>query len=63
MSWCLGHFALLGQYQKLILFLLSLLKNVLIADASGMNMFWRGLTLDSKIFLAAAMESVMMVML
>ena len=62
-SWCLGHFALLGQYQKLILFLLSLLKNVLIADASRMNMFWRGSTLDSKIFLAAAMESVMTVML
>ena len=62
-SLCLGHSALLGQYQKRILFLPSLLRNVLIADAKGMNMFWRGSTLNSRIFFAAAMESVMTVML
>ena len=32
------------------------------ADASGMIMFWRRLTLDSRIFLAAAMELVITVM-
>ena len=62
MSLCLGHLALLGQYQKQILFLPSLLRNVLTAAAKGMNMFWRGSTLDSRIFLAAVMESVMTVM-
>ena len=62
MSLCLGHSALLGQYQKRILFLPSLLRNVLTAAAKGMNMFWRGSTLDSRIFLAAVMESVMTVM-
>ena len=39
MSLCLGHSALLGQYQKWILFLPSLLRKVLTADAKGMNMF------------------------
>jgi len=62
MSLCLGHLALLGQYQKCILFLLSLLKKDLIAEVSGMTMFWRGLTLDSRIFLHAVMESVMTIM-
>ena len=32
------------------------------ADASGMIMFWRRLTLDFRIFLAAAMELVITVM-
>ena len=31
------------------------------AATKGMNMFWRGSTLDSRIFLAAVMESVMTV--
>ena len=62
MSLCLGHSAFLGQYQKCILFLLSLLKKNLIAEVSGMTMFWRGWTLDSKIFLPAVMESVMTIM-
>ena len=59
----LDYLALLGQYQKCILFLLSLPKKDLIAEVSRMTMFWRELTLDSKIFLPAAMESVMMIML
>ena len=62
-SLCLGYSALLGQYQKCILFLLSFLKKNLIAEVSEMTMFWRGLTLDSKIFLPAAIESVMTIML
>ena len=60
-SLCLGHSALLGQYQKWILFLLSLLRKVWTVDAKGINMFRRGLTLNSRIFLTAAMESVMTV--
>ena len=32
------------------------------AAAKGINMFWRGLTLDSRIFLAAVIESVITVM-
>jgi len=36
---CLGHLALLGQYQKWILFLLSLLRKVWATDAKRMNMF------------------------
>ena len=42
---------------------LSLLKKDLIAEVSRITMFWRGLTLDSKIFLSAAMESVMTIIL
>ena len=60
-SLCLGHSALLGQYQKWILFLLSLLRKVWTVDAKGINMFRRRLTLNSRIFLTAAMESVMTV--
>ena len=62
-SLCLGHLALLGQYQKCILFLLSLPKKDLIAEVSRMTMFWRELTLDSKIFLPAVIKSVMTIML
>ena len=62
MSLCLGHLVLLRQYQKWILFLLSLLKKDLIVDANGITIFWRGSTLDSRIFLPAAMESVMTIM-
>ena len=60
-SWCLGHLALLGQYQKWILFLPSFLRKVSTAKAIGIKMFWRGSTLDSRIFLVAVMESVMTV--
>ena len=63
MSLCLDYSALLGQYQKCILFLPSLLKKDLIVEVSGMTMFWRGLTLDSRIFLPATIESVMTIML
>ena len=62
-SWCLGYLALLGQNQNWILFLLSLLKKELTAEVTGMNMFCRGSILDSKIFLAATMESVIRIML
>jgi len=31
-------------------------------EANEINMFWRGLTLDSRIFLAAVIKSVIMVM-
>ena len=62
-SLCLGYSALLGQYQKWILFLPSLLRKVLAIETKGINMFWRGSTLDSRIFLAAAIESVMTVIL
>ena len=61
-SLCLGHLALLGQNQNWILFLPSFLKES-IADVTGMNMFWRGSVLDSKTFFAAAMESVITMML
>ena len=62
MSWCLGHLALLGQNQNWILFRPSLLKKELTTEVTGINMFYRGLILDSKIFLAAIMESVMRIM-
>ena len=62
-SLCLGHLALLGQNQNWILFLLSLLKKESIADVTRMNMFWRGSVLDSKIFFATVIESVMTMML
>ena len=63
MSLCLGYLALLGQNQNWILFLLSFLKKKSIADVTRINMFWRGSVLDSKIFFAAAIESVMTMML
>ena len=58
----LGHLVLLGQYQKCILFLPSLLKKDLIAEANEITMFWRESTLDSRIFLPATIELVMMIM-
>ena len=39
MSLCLGHSALLGQYQNCMVFLLLLLRNDLTLVASGMMMF------------------------
>ena len=63
MSLCLGHLALLGQNQNLILFLPSFLKKESIAEVTRMNMFWRGSVLDSKTFFAATIELVMMMML
>ena len=62
-SLCLGHLALLGQNQNWILFLPSFLKKESIAAVTRMNMFWRGLVLDSKTFFAVAMESVITMML
>ena len=61
-SLCLGYSALLGQYQKFILFLPSLLKKDLIAKANRITMFWRGSTLDSRIFFPVMMELVMTIM-
>ena len=59
----LGHLVLLEQYQKCILFLPSLLKKDLIAEGNRITMFWRGPTLDSRIFLPTTIELVMMIML
>jgi len=38
----LGYFALFGQYQKWMLFLVSLLRNKLISVASNKTMLWKG---------------------
>ena len=61
-SWCLGHLALLGQCKKWILLLPSFPKKFFIAEEIGIKIFWRGLTLDSRIFFAVTMESVMTLM-
>ena len=55
---CLGHSALLGQYQKCMQLQLSLTKNSLTPVAMGIIEVWRGLMCDLNIFFAAVIESV-----